>query len=237
MVRSHAAGPAPEAPADALASSPLLASISRDDLQALARAGKPRSWAPGTMLFQRGDRGDGMYAIVSGNVRIVLEGPTGAEVIVRRLGPGDVFGELAALDGHPRSASALAETSVRALHISTRAFRAWIEEHPAVAVPLLAQLSHRLRTTNDQVAEIGLLDVETRIARRLLTRFATPPATLARGARVAVNQRDLAAELGLTRESVNKHLARLKTRGVIALERGAIVLLEPAALREAAEAL
>ncbi len=229
--------PAQEAPTEALASSPLLATIEAEDLQALARAGRPRSWPPGTTLFQRGDPGDGMYAIVTGHVRIVLEGPTGAEVIVRRLGPGDVFGELAALDGHPRSASAVAESNVRALHISTRAFRSWIDDHPAVAVPLLAQLAHRLRTTNDQVAEIGLLDVETRIARRLLNRFASPPGTLTHGARVAVNQRDLAAELGLTRESVNKHLARLKARGVIALERGVVMLLDPPALREAAEAI
>jgi CRP-like cAMP-binding protein len=227
-----------EQPAAALASSPLLASIAPGDLNALVRAGRAHSWHVGQLLFQRGDAGDGMYAIVSGHVRIVLEGPSGAEVTVRRLDAGDVFGELSALDGQPRSATAVADSDVRALHISPQALRAWLQEHPAVAVPMLSQLAYRLRTTNDQVAEIGLLDVETRIARRLSARFAAGGTdAFARGSRLRLNQREFAAELGVTRESVNKHLARLKARGVISLEHGTVILLDPRALARATEAL
>ena len=99
---------------------------------------------------------------------------------------------------------------------------------------MLAQLAHRLRTTNEQVAEIGLLDVG------VADRAAAVAAVLGRrargaapGARLRVNQGELAAELGVTRESVNKHLARWKAKGAIAIESGVVVLLKPEVLRGA----
>jgi CRP-like cAMP-binding protein len=223
------------ADASALAGSPLLGAIDRDDLQALVRGARARSWRAGQVLFQRGDEGDGIYAVVSGQVKIVIEGLNGAEVIVRQLTTGDVFGELAALDGSPRTASAIAVTAVQALHITNRGFDEWLEAHPRVARPMLAQLAHRLRTTNEQVAEIGLLDVGMRIARRLWQRFTDDGRIDPRaGARLAVNQGALAAELGVTRESVNKHFARWKAAGVIAVEKGVVVLVDAGALEEAA---
>jgi CRP-like cAMP-binding protein len=211
----------------ALLGSPLLAAIAKDDLHALVKVARARSWQPDQVLFQRGDPGDGIYAIVSGQVRIVLEGPNGTEVMVRHLTTGDVFGEFSALDGAPRSATAVATTEVSALHITVAAFNQWLDTHPAVARPMLAQLAQRVRTTNDQLAEIGLLGVEARIARRLWQRFADAARGRPRnGMRLPVNQRELAAEMGITRESVNKHLARWKNRGILSVEKGAVVLLD-----------
>jgi CRP/FNR family cyclic AMP-dependent transcriptional regulator len=135
------------------------------------------------------------------------------------------------LDGAPRSATAITNTPVRALHISSTAFEDWLAAHPAVARPMLAQLAQRVRTTNDQLAEIGLLAVGARIARRLWQRFAEASGGRPRsGIRLQVNQRELASEIGVTRESVNKHLARWKTRGILSIENGAVVLLDPDAL-------
>jgi CRP-like cAMP-binding protein len=214
----------------ALLGSPLLGAIPKEDLQALVKLARVRSWQPGHVLFQRGDPGDGLYAIVSGQVRIVLEGANGAEVTVRLLATGDVFGEFSVLDGAPRSATAVTNTAVRTLHITAAAFDEWLAAHPAVARHMLAQLAQRVRTTNDQLAEIGLLDVEARIARRLWQRFADISEDRPRsGSRLLVNQRALASEVGVTRESVNKHLARWKARGVLSLEKGAVVLLDPEA--------
>ncbi len=211
----------------ALLGSPLLAAIRASDLQALVKLARVRSWEAEQVLFQRGDAGDGLYAIVSGQVRIVLEGASGSEVIVRVLATGDVFGEFSALDGLPRSATAIASTGVRGLHISSRDFDRWLEMHPAVARPMLALLAQRVRTTNDQLAEIGLLGLEGRIARRLWQRFADACHGRPRdGMRLAVNQREFAAEMGITRESVNKHLARWKARGVLSIEKGEVVLLD-----------
>jgi CRP-like cAMP-binding protein len=224
--------------ASSLAGSPLLASIDKDDLQALVRGARPRSWRAGQTLFQRGDAGDGIYAIVSGNVKIIIEGLNGAEVIVRQLTAGDVFGELSVLDGAPRTATAVATSDTKALHITVRAFDDWIDEHPRVARPMLAQLAHRLRTTNDQVAEIGLLDVGMRIARRMWQRFSDDGRTEPQpGARLAVNQGALAAELGITRESVNKHFARWKSANIIAIDKGVVTLLDAEALEAATSAI
>jgi CRP-like cAMP-binding protein len=220
----------------ALARSPLLANIAEDDLKALVRAGRLRSWRPGELLFQRGDAGDGIYAVVSGRVRIILTGRDGSEVLVRALQQGDVFGELAALDGSPRSADAIAETDVRALHIAADRFRDWMEARPRVMLLMLGQLAYRLRTTNEQVAELGLLDVATRIAVRLKQRFEEDAegGRLPPGVRVRINQAEMAAELGITRESVNKHLARLKARGIVDIDRGVVRLIDAAALDELA---
>jgi len=225
--------------AAALAGSSLLAAVAPADLQALARAGRVRSWRPGGCLFQRGDPGDGIYAVIAGVVRIVLEGEGGSEVVVRTLRDGEVFGELSVLDGAPRTATALASGAVTALHISAPAFEAWLRERPEAMLALLRQLAYRLRTTNEQVAEIGLLDVETRVLRRLWRRFteASADGAPAAGQRLRVNQTLLAAELGVTRESVNKHLARLKARGLIALDRGDVTLLDVAGLRLALPAV
>ena len=224
-----------QAGASALAGSPLLGSLAKDELQALVRLARARSWSAGQTLFQRGDEGDGIYAVVSGHVKIVLEGLDGAEVLVRQLTTGDVFGELAALDGSSRTATALAATEVRGLHISANDFHAWLEAHPAAMRSLLSQLAHRLRTTNEQVAEMGLLDVGMRIARRVWQRFSDDGRVAPQpGARLRVNQGELAAELGVTRESVNKNFARWKASGTIAIERGEVVLLDPAGLEAGA---
>jgi CRP/FNR family transcriptional regulator, cyclic AMP receptor protein len=218
----------------ALLGSPLLAAIPKKELQALVNVARVRSWQAEQVLFQRGDPGDGIYAIVSGQVRIVLEGANGTEVTVRLLTTGDVFGEFSALDGAPRSATAVTSTAVRALHITVPSFEAWLAAHSAVARPMLAQMAQRVRTTNDQLAEIGLLDVEARIARRLWQRFVDISAGLPRsGSRLQVNQRELASEIGVTRESVNKHLARWKARGVLSVGQGSVVLLDPEAFYKA----
>jgi CRP/FNR family cyclic AMP-dependent transcriptional regulator len=223
----------PERPLDssALLGSPLLAALSKEDLQALVKVARLRSWDAEQVLFQRGDPGDGIYAIVSGEVRIVLEGTNGTEVTVRLLTTGDVFGEFSVLDGAPRSATAIANTRLRALLITPAAFDAWLAAHPAAARPMLAQLAQRVRTTNDQLAEIGLLEVEARIARRLWQRFVSiSTGRPGPGTRIPLNQRELAAEIGVTRESVNKHLARWKARGALAINQGSVVLLDPDAL-------
>ncbi len=212
----------------ALLGSPLLAALSKEDLQELVKVARVGSWDAEYVLFQRGDPGDGIYAIVSGEVRIVLEGANGAEVIVRLLTTGDVFGEFSVLDGAPRSATAITNTELRALLVTPPAFDKWLAAHPAVARPMLTQLAQRVRTTNDQLAETRLLEVEARIARRLWQRFVSISADRpGHGARIALNQRELASEIGITRESVNKHLARWKARGVLSIDQGLLVLLDP----------
>jgi CRP-like cAMP-binding protein len=221
------------------ARSPLLARIEDGDLRALVRRAEQRAFAPGQLLFQRGDAGDGVFCIVSGHVKVYLEGQDGGEVIVATRTTGDVIGELSLLDHHRRSASAAAVDSVKVARISTANFEEWLMEHPAAAIALLHELAQRVRETTDQVAEIAILSIDTRIARRLWMHFAeaSPDATPRVGMKVRVNQAQLASVVGITRESVNKHLRRLKESRVIAIESGKVELLDAGALRELTQGL
>lgn len=220
-----------------LARSPLLARIDRHDLPALLALAEERSFRAGQVLFQGGDAGDGLYAIVSGEVRVAIEGADGADVTIAMLARGDVLGELSVLDRAPRSATAVAATAVSALHVTNGRFQDWLATHPRAAGPMLAELAKRLRHTDEQLAELALLGVDARLARRLWQRFAEASENRgpAAGAVLRVNQRELASTLGITRESVNKHLARLKAQRIVAIDGGEVTLLEPRALQLLAE--
>ena len=177
-----------------------------------------------------------MYAIVSGKVKVFLETAIGDEVLVAERGVGDVLGEQSLLDGRQRSASAAAVGPVQAIRVSTDAFRSWLAEHPAAAFAMLEELSMRLREATDQVGEIALLSVDTRVARKLWRMFVSAalegePAT---GDVLRVNQGEMAAQLTVTRESVNKHLAKLRQQKIIETGGGKVTLLKPDALRAAA---
>ena len=219
--------------------SPLLARIDESDLKALVRHAEQRALSSGQLLFQRGDPGDGVFAVVSGHVKIYLEGTDGNEVVVAIRSTGDVLGELSLLDHHKRSASAAAMDKVQVLRISTEHFREWLMHHPDAAVALLRELAQRVRETTDQVAEIAILSIDTRIARRLWMYFAeaASDATPKTGMKVRVNQSQLASVVGITRESVNKHLRRLKERKTIAIDAGKVELLDAASLRELTQGL
>jgi len=171
-------------------------------------------------------------------VRVLIASPGGDDVTLATFGPTEVIGELSALDGTPRSATAVADSPVEALFISTAQFRSWVADHPPVAWSLLVELARRIRVTSEQVAEIALLDAETRIARRLWQWFAdASDGSPSPGTRLQVSQRQMASVLGVSRESVNKHLARLKASGAISVEGASLILLKPETLRTSADAL
>ncbi len=221
------------------ARSPLLGQVAPDDLRGLIDNADRCSFAAGRMLFTYGDPGDCVYVIVSGKVKVFLEGGDGGEIVVANRGTGEVLGEMSLLDGRERSASAAAAGDVTALRISRQQFRTWLAEHPAAAWAVLVQLATRLREATDKVGELALLPVEARVARRLWHELAAATGDDAPvvGARARVHQSEMAAALGVTRESVNKHLARLKTRGVISLDAGTVTLHQPDVLRALADAL
>jgi CRP-like cAMP-binding protein len=221
------------------ARSPLLARIEESDLRALVKRAEQRIYNRGQFLFQRGDPGDGVFCIVSGHVKVFLEGEEGGEVVVATRTIGDVIGELSLIDQHKRSASASAVDRVKVARISTGDFEEWLMAHPAAAIALLRELAERVRETTDQVAEIATLSIDTRIARRLWMHFAEAArdAVPKRGMKVRVNQSQLASVVNITRESVNKHLRRMKEGGVIAIDGGRVELLDDGALRELTQGL
>lgn len=213
----------------ALRNVPFLTVLPDAELERLAAQARPRRFRAGDTIFHREDPGSTLYIIERGRVKLVLASPEGREVTVGLLGPGDFFGELALLDGGPRSASVVALEPLDALTLDRAPFIAVLERHPEVAGALLAVLGDRLRQTDELIQDILFLDLPARLAKRLLLLAAPDGEPIPAGAQPAVHfsQTELAGMVGSTRESVNRCLNAYAERGLVALRREAIVLSRP----------
>ena len=212
---------------------PLLARLAPQDLRALASRGRVKSYRTGAVLFREGDRGDALHIVVEGAVRVSVLSSAGGEATVAVLGPGEFLGDLALLDGRPRSASAIVLQPTKTLVVTRDDFRRWLRERPNAALALLEALSLRIRRTDEQLADVAFLDAAHRLAKRLVALAAGQYGTHIRGARLRVTQAELASMLGVSRESVNKHLNELARKNLVTLGRGSITLLDPDTLASA----
>ena len=214
---------------------PLLARLRAADLRALASRGKMRSYRAGATIFREGAPGDSLHIIVEGTVRVAVLSLSGEEATVAMLGPGEFVGDLALLDGRPRSASAIASQATKTLVVRRDDFRRWLADRPSAALALLEALSLRVRRTDEALADIAFLDLPRRLAKRLLALARDQQAMQTRKARTAprlrITQSELASMLGVSRESVNKQLNVFARQGWIKLGRGSLALLDPEALR------
>ena len=214
---------------DALAAIPFFAGLDRDALDRLAGSMRSRRFRRGEVIFHLGDPGDALFVIVSGDVKISLPSETGEEAILATLGSGAVFGELALLDGAPRSASATALTATETVVLPRDRFRELIATEAPVRDALLASIAGELRRLTTHVEELHFLDITGRLAARLV-RLAQDGGTRVPdgGIRLRKNltQGDLAAMVGCTRQSVNKLLGQFTDDGFIRLEREGIVVTD-----------
>jgi CRP-like cAMP-binding protein len=206
---------------------PLLARLPEADLKALASRGRVRSYRAGAVLFREGDPGDALYVVVEGNVRVAVLSAAGEEATVALLGPGEFVGDLALLDGRPRSASAIAHRATKTLIVTREHFRRWLAERPKASFALLEALSVRVRRTDEALADLSFLGLPQRLAKRLLNLSVGPE-------RVPITQAELASMLGVSRESVNKQLNQFAREGWIALGRGSVSVLNRGALADVA---
>ena len=184
------------------------------------------------VIFQRGDNGEGMMAVVRGRVKIRNHSVDGKELVLNILKPGDVFGEIALIDGQPRTADAVAMETCDLLVLERRDFLPFLDKHPRVARRLLDVLCARLRRTSAHFEDTVFLDAAARLARTLLhlTRAFGIPAKSGVCIDIKLSQQQLGAIVGLTRESVNKHLGDWQKAGWIAVKQGYITLADAAAL-------
>ncbi len=214
--------------AESLASIPFFSGLGADALERVAAGMRSRRFRRGEVIFHLGDPGDALFIIVAGEVKISLPSESGDEAILVRLQQGDVFGELALLDGAPRSATATALGVVEAVVLPRARFRELIAEEPVVRDALLASLAGELRRLTTQVEELHFLDITGRLA-ACLVRMADGGTALDDGAirlRTSLTQGDLAAMVGSTRQSVNKLLGQFTSDGYLRLERDAIVVTD-----------
>ncbi len=214
---------------------PIFCDLDPEALDQLCRYAKHSSLKRGATIVSKGDPGNSLIAVVSGTVKISISSPDGRSAILNLIGPGEIFGEVAVLDGLARTADATANTNCEIYVIDRRDFLPFVRSQPALAMKFIELLCTRLRWTSDQVEEVILQDLPGRLASALLR--LTEKHKLAQGGRtIAITQQEISEMVGMTRESINKQLRAWATRNLVRLEHGAIVVLNAGMLRELAEA-
>jgi CRP-like cAMP-binding protein len=218
---------------DALGRCRLFSGMDVPSLQAIARTLRGRRFRRGEVLFHEGDPGDALFVVASGAVKVVVPSEDGEEAILATLRRGDFLGELALLDGAPRSASAVALEATETLALPREQFRALVASEPAIRDALLAAVAAELRRLTTHVAELHFLDLTGRLAARL-ARLADEHGERQPNGEIKLDapltQSDLAAMIGATRQSVNKLLGEFEADGLLRMERDSIVVPDLARL-------
>lgn len=212
----------------------LFSELPQERIQELAQMVRRRTYHRGETIFHKGDPGNGLYLIINGQVKVVLPAETGEEAVLAVLESGEFFGELALFDGLPRSATVVAVTNAEMLILHRDDFLGFVARNAEVAVALFAVLSRRLRDTDELIEDAIFLDVPGRLAKRLLDLADRHGRKTDVGVEIdlKLTQQDLAAMVGATRESVNKHLGWMRDHRLIQLDRQRIILLRPEELRK-----
>ena len=211
-----------------LAGHPFFAGFNRPIIDRLVSHAVTRRVKKGTILFRKGDPGSSLYAVCAGLVRISVPSVQGQDAIFNLVPPGDLFGEIALLDGGARTADAVVIENSELMVIERRDFVPLVREYPDVAMKLIEIVCTRLRRTSEQVEDIVFLGLPERLAKALLrlhTRSTANPDNMIR-----ITQRDLSQMVGASRESANKLLRDWQRRGWLKLKRGGLILTNPKAL-------
>ena len=183
------------------------------------------------VLFQKGDEGDGLYSVISGAIRISSLSSGGKEASFNIMRPGDVFGEIALLDGRERTADAMAIESSTLSFLQRAKFKLLLASEPEFALRLTGILCNRIRRMSSLIEDFLLLDIGARLARQLVLACGDEDS-----ATVQLSQENLAQFLGTSRVTVNKHLQEWQKQGWIALGRSKVRILDRSALEEVIEA-
>ena len=204
----------------------LLGKLNRDETDTLLPYARVERYPAGHEIYAKGSPGQSLMAVSSGTVKMTSVSIEGTEIVFNIVHPGDIFGEIALLDGGERSADAVAMTDCELLVLNRRDFMPILERRPDICLILLRILCQRLRQTSEQVEDVLFRDLQSRIAKALLhlaesTRLNGVSAS---SVGLHVSQRELGSIAGGSRESVNKHLQAWHKAGWIDLGKGTIVI-------------
>ena len=215
-----------------LRSVPLFADLEEGELERFSQVAVPRAFPAATRVFHEGDSSDACYIVSEGSFRVTREHSDGRAITLATLGPGEIFGELAMLDGDKRSASAESITDGTLLALPASDVRSLLSRHPEISLKLVAGLVRRLRAANMRLSRQSFQTVPSRVAGILaqLSREDQDGDELAE-VTIRMNQTDLAQLAGTSRESVSRFLAELERAGVVRSGRGRVTVLQPNKLR------
>src|ERR1700752_1815806 len=197
---------------------PMLADLGADELQRIAGICHTQQMTAGEVLFQQGDAGDALFGVRRGQVRIETGAPDGSRLTLNFMGPGDLFGEVAVLDGQNRTADARAAEATELFVLRREDFLAFLEREPKVATRITMLLCQRIRWQSERMEESVLQPLPIRLARRLCALASDF------GSEVHISQEQLGVFVGAARESVNRQLQLWRKDGILDLQRGRILL-------------
>jgi CRP/FNR family transcriptional regulator, cyclic AMP receptor protein len=214
----------------------LFSGLSAEERAAIAAQARIRTFKAGETVFNLGSPGDYMMALLSGTIRISVPSPDGKELVLTLIQPGEVFGELAVLDGKERSADAIAETECALAMLYRHDVLSFFQRNPSAWLKLVEVLCQRLRRTDQVFAEVALLQLPVRLAKMMLRLLESPDSSAAaKGGKIGFSQRELANMVGGTRESVNRCLRNWQRSGIVQISEGSIVVMNQDALEDMAE--
>ena len=213
---------------------PLFASLKEAQLAKLTEKLRTRNHRAGEVIFHQDDPGTLLYIVKSGRVKITTASPEGEEIIMAILNEGDSFGEIALLDGQPRSANTVAIEATRTLTLDRGDFLDILARYPEMVSAVLAAVAAGWRRTSHLLEDAIFLDLPGRLAKRLLQLAEKHGVQTDQGIQVdlSLTQQDLAATVGVSREALNKQLALFQDRGLVALAKKRITILRPKELKK-----
>ena len=197
---------------------PIFETFDDDVIRKVMAIAIPKSWPSGATLFQRGDDGNQMIALASGRIKLSLLTPQGKELTLRHVEPGMILGEMAILDGEPRSADATATMSSKGYVIRKSDFQSLLSTYPQAANSIIAYLCNRLRDTTEQLETIALYDIDSRVARFLmaaLRQLHGDELPDSANLQLFLSQSEIASILGASRPKINRAIMALEDAGAI----------------------
>jgi CRP/FNR family cyclic AMP-dependent transcriptional regulator len=220
-----------EAVVAAIARSPLFASLTAHEYEALAAQCGVRRFDRGGSIFHQGDQGDQLFIVGQGSVALTASTAEGGEVVFAVLYPPTSFGEMAVVDGGPRAASAIARQRSVLVTVPGAVFRTLLAEHPAMAMALMQAFSGLIRRLDDHAVDLVLMDLPGRVVKFLLGTAGVSHPELASAEPVPVNlrmtQTEMARLVGGSRQNVNRVIVSLEASGAIVRSGTRIVAVRP----------
>ncbi len=217
-----------------LRNAPIFEELEDRDFARISACGVRKTYMKGDVILREEESGSALFVIIQGEVKVVRIDEDGREVILSILGPSDIFGEMALLDGETRSASVVALETAELFTLHRKDFLALLNEYPSIAVSLLKHLTQRLRRADAMIKSLSLKDAYHRVGYVLL-QFADERGRIRNG-KVEIDnmpvQQEIANMAGTTRETVSRTFSKMEKLDLIAVSGNMVVLQDYEAFRQ-----